>query len=406
MPPASASFLTEGFRRGKDGLEPAGREFTADFPAGSLVASPRDMAAYMTALLNPQIMAQAGVLNAQTLLSMRSPLFYGPAGFGDMRSGFEAFALPGDIPAFGHGGDSIYQVASMTLIPSHGVGIFLSANTASAHELVKTLRQKFVSKFFGAELPPPVYGAHAREEAISYAGAYRNLRRPYFRTERGIFNLLISAISVVAQANGDLQIRSIVNSPRFLVPMGGGVYRDRDGPERIAFRPLNGQIGLYEPYFNTAWERVGFFDRASTALWVIALTLFAAIFFISGSIYRIFVPRFDARFESYAARVVTAAAAGWITGFAFFSAFLAKGLMASNIQEIIWWYPSVPLVCACWVFAGAATLTLASIPSLAVLARSNGWSGWRRSCHAIGVLIFVSCAATFWKLGFIGYWGW
>jgi CubicO group peptidase (beta-lactamase class C family) len=406
MPESSEPFLTEGFRRGQAGLEPALREFTADFPAGSLVASPRDMAAYMAALLNPPIMARAGVLNAQTLLSMRSPLFYGPAGFGDMRSGFQAFALPGDIEAFGHGGDSIYQVASMTLIPSHGLGIFVSANTASARALVVTLRQQLVSKFFGAELALPVYGTRTRGEAISYAGAYRNLRRPYFRTERGIYNLLIDAISVVAQPNGDLQIRSFVNDSRSLVPMGGGVYRDRNGPDRIAFRPLNGQIGLYEPYLQTVWERVGFFDRASTTLWVIALTFLAAVLFISGAVYRVFAPRLNAGFESYATKIVIAAAAAWMAGFVFFLSFLAKGLMASNIQEIIWWYPSIPLICACWVFAGAATLTLASVPSLAVLARSNGWSRWRKSSHAIGLLIFVSCAAIFWRLGFIGFWGW
>jgi CubicO group peptidase (beta-lactamase class C family) len=406
MPQTSAALLTDGFRRGNAGLEPASREFTADFPAGSLVASPRGMAAYMTALLNYQIMARAGVLNAQTLLSMRSPLFHGPAGFGDMRSGSQAFALPGDIAAFGHGGDSIYQVASMTLIPSHGLGIFVSANTASARELVVTLRQKIVSKFFGAELAPPVYDARARAEAISYAGAYRNLRRPHFRTEHGIYDLMIDAISVVAQPNGDLEIRSIVNDPRSLVPMGGGVYRDHNGPDQISFRPLNGRIGLYEPYLNTAWERVGFFARASTALWVIALTFFAAVFFISNAVYRIFAPQLEAGFDRYAARIVTAAAAVWMAGFAFLFAFIAKGLMASNIQEIIWWYPSAPLVCACWAFAGAATLTLASVPSLAVLLRSNGWSRWRKSSHGIGVLIFVSCAAMFWRLAFIGFSGW
>jgi CubicO group peptidase (beta-lactamase class C family) len=406
MPPTTAALLTDGFRRGAAGLETAPREFTSDFPAGSLVASPRGMAAYMSALLNPQTMAAAGVLQAQTLLSMRRPFFSGPAGFGDMRFGFEAFALPGDIEAFGHGGDSIYQVASMTLIPSRGLGIFVSANTASARALVEDLRQELTAKFFGAELAPPVYGARAYEEAISYAGDYRNLRRPYFRTEHGIYDLLIDAISVVAEPNGDLQMRSFVSGSRLLVPMGGGVYRDRNGPERIAFRPLGGQIGLYEPYSDTAWGRVGFFQRAGTAMLLIALTLFVAIFSVGGAIYRIIAARSEAGFENYAVKIVTASAAAWLAGFALFFAFLAKGLTASNIREIIWWYPSAALVCACWAFAGAATLTFASVPSLAVATRSNGWSIWRRGAHTLEVLIFVACATLFWRLGFVGFSGW
>jgi CubicO group peptidase (beta-lactamase class C family) len=406
MPLTSAALLTDGFRRGAAGRETAPREFTSDFPAGSLVASPRGMAAYMSALLNPQIMAQAGVLQAQTLASMRTPSFNGPAGFGDMRFGFEAFALPGDIEAFGHGGDSIYQVASMTLIPSRGLGIFVSANTASARALTVALRGELMAKFYGAELAPPVYGAHAYEEAILYAGDYRNMRRPYFRTEHGIYDLLIDPISVVAEPNGDLQIRSFVSGSRLLVPMGSGVYRDKNGPDRIAFRPLDGQIGMYEPYSNTAWERVGYLERAGTAMWLIALTLLTAFFCIGSGIYRIIAPRSEAGFESYAIKVVTASAAAWIAGFALFFAFLAKGLTASNIQEIIWWYPSTALVCACWTFAGAATLTLASVPSLAVVYRSNGWSRWRSSMHALEVLIFVACAATLGRLGFVGFVSW
>jgi CubicO group peptidase (beta-lactamase class C family) len=405
MSPSSEAILTDGFRRSAAGLEIAPREFTADFPAGSLVASPAGMAAYMSALLNPEIMARAGVLQVQTLLSMRSPKFAGPAGFGDMRFGFEAFALPGDVEAFGHGGDSIYQVASMTLIPSRGMGIFVSANTASARALVGTLRQQLMSKFFGAELAPPVYGAHAQEEAISYAGTYRNLRRPYFRTEHGIYDLLVDASSVVAKPNGDLEIRSFVSGSGSFVPVGGGVYRDINGPNRIAFRPLGGRIGMYEPYSNTAWERVGFFERPATAAWIAALTLCAAFALIGAALYRLFAPRPDAGIEGYAAKVATAAAAAWVAGFALFFAFLAKGLTAANIQEIIWWYPSVALICACWVFAVAALLTAASVPSLVVV-RSRSWSSWRKSFHLLGVLIFVACAASCWRLGFIGFWGW
>jgi CubicO group peptidase (beta-lactamase class C family) len=406
MPQSAATHLADGFRRGPAGLESAPREFTADFPAGALVASPANMAAYMSALLEPENMERAGVLKAATVLAMRTPFFKGVAGFGDMRFGFEPYAMPGDLDAFGHGGDSIYEVATMTLIPSHGLGIFVSANTASGRGLTIRLREELAKKFLGAELAPPVYGIRAREEAMSYAGDYRNLRRPYFRTERGVYDLLIAATSVSAAPNGDLQIRSLLDAPRTLVPLGRGVYRDRNGPERIAFRPLNGQIGLHEPYLDTAWERVGYFASAGVTMWVIALALLAAIFAFGTGIYGVITRRPDASFELYAARIVTASAAAWLVGFALFCAFLAKGLMASNVREIIWWYPSTALVWACWAFAVAAALTLASLPSLAVIARPSAWSPWRRGAHALEVLAFVACTAAFWRLGFIGFSGW
>jgi CubicO group peptidase (beta-lactamase class C family) len=406
MPQVSEMHLTDGFRRGPTGLEAAAREYTADVPAGALVASSTNMAAYMGALLDPQVMERAGVLKTQTLLSMRTPFFNGPAGFGDMRYGFQSIALPGDLEAFGHGGDSIYQVASMTLIPSRGLGIFVAANTASGRGLTVRLRQDLAAKFLGAVLAPPVYSEHARREAASYAGDYRSLRRPYFRTEHGLYDLLLDTISVSAAPNGDLQVRSFLNEPRLLVSMGGGVYRDSKGPERIAFRPLNGQIGLYEPYLFTAWERAGYFESPGWAILIIALTLSTAIVAMGGAIRRIVARRPQEGFEVYAAIVVVASAFAWLAGFALFATFLAKALTSSNLGEIMWWYPSAALIGSCWAFAVAAAFTLASVPSLAVVARSNDWSIWRRGAHTLEVLIFVACAATFWRLGFIGFSGW
>jgi CubicO group peptidase (beta-lactamase class C family) len=401
-----ATHLTDGFKRGTAGLEAAPREFTADFPAGSLVASATSMGTYMTALLNPDLMECAGVLRRQTLLAMRAPLFRGAAGFGDMRFGFQPIALPSNLDAFGHGGDSIYQVASMTLIPGAGIGIFMGSNTSSGRRLTVRLPEEFAAKFLGGELAPPVYGPGSYQEARSYAGNYRDLRRAYFRTERGLYDLMIGAMTVSAAPNGDLVVASLLNGPRSLVPLGGGVYRDRGGPARIAFRPLNGSIGLYDPFAHSAWERVGFFDSANAAMGVIALTLLTSICGLVGAGYAVVARRTDVGFENYAAKFMTAAAIAWLIGFLFLTAFLVRALSASSILEIIWWYPSGGLVGACWAFAAAAALTLASVPSVAVVARSNDWSIGRKSTHAIAVFIYVACAATLWRLGFVGFSGW
>ena len=401
----AAERLTDDYRAGESGPEVAPRELTSDVPAGALVASPRDMAAYMQALLDPGRMQRLGVLPAQTALDMRIPLVRGPAGFGDMRHGFEPIALPGGLDAFGHGGGSTYSAASMTLIPNLGLGVFVGANTAGGHKLVWRVPTAIIEEFVSRALPPPYYGPGAAAEARSHAGDYRDLRRPYARTEHGISDLLIDTESVSAAPNGDLEVSSFLGESRAFVPLGGGVYRDRTGPARIAFRPLNGRVSLYDPYADTACEPIGYFESAGWATSITGLTTLAAILLLTGA------PRMLARaperaFERYAIWSILAAGGAWLIGFGLFAAVLLNALSATVVEEVIFSYPPAPLVAACWAFAAAAVLTLAALPGLAVIARPNGWSILRRAIHGLAAASFTASAITLWGLGFLGFSGW
>ena len=406
MPPDVAARMTEGFRAVAGRLEAGPREFTADTPAGALSSSATDMATYMRMLLAPQLMARSGVLKAQTLLDMRTPLFKGAAGFGDMRHGFQAAAMPGDLDAFGHGGDSVYQVADMTLIPGPGLGIFISTNANGGHKLVRRLSQAVVSEFLGGSLAAPVYGPTAISEAREYAGTYKNLRRAYFRTEHGMHDLMIDTASVTAAANGDLLLNPAFGEPTRLVPLGHGVYRDAAGPDRIAFRPLDGATALYDPYNETAWERVGYFEGAEWAKLIIALTALASFLVVIGGVRRIVARTSETSFERFAATVVDASAVAWLAGFGLFAAFIGRALSGAVLAESMFWYPSQALILACWAFAAAAALTVASLPGLVAVARTKNWSVLRKARHLFTLIVFVACAATFWHLGFLGFSGW
>ena len=405
MPAGVAAELTDDFRPGIAGAQPVAPELTSDVPAGALVASANDMAAYMQALLDPGRMQRLGVLPAQTALDMRIPLVRGPAGFGDMRHGFEPIALPGGLDAFGHGGGSTYSAASMTLIPNLGLGVFVGANTAGGHKLVWRVPTAIIEEFVSRALPPPYYGPGAAAEARSHAGDYRDLRRPYARTEHGISDLLIDTESVSAAPNGDLEVSSFLGESRAFVPLGGGVYRDRTGPARIAFRPLNGSVSLYDPYADTAFEPIGYFESAGWATSITGLTTLAAILLLTGA------PRMLARaperaFERYAIWSILAAGGAWLIGFGLFAAVLLNALSATVVEEVIFSYPPAPLVAACWAFAAAAVLTLAALPGLAVIARPNGWSILRRAIHGLAAASFTASAITLWGLGFLGFSGW
>jgi hypothetical protein len=337
---------------------------------------------------------------------MREPLVRGPAGFGDDRHGFEPVPLPGDIEAFGHGGDSIYQVADMTLVPSLGLGVFVSSNTSSGRHLALLLRQALVSDLTGAVLRPPVYGPNAYAEARSYAGDYRDLRRAYFRTERGIYGLLIAPGRMTAAPNGDLHLTSLVQNPHWFVPLGHGVYREKDGPSRIAFRPMAGRMAIYDPYAAKAWEPIGYFDTPAWILLACGLTLAMAVAVLIGAIRRAFGRRRDSGLEAYASAMLAAGAVAWLAGFAAFGAVLAKAFSSPVPEELMWWYPPQALVWSCWLFAAGAVLALAATPGLAVVGRRNGWSVWRKGVHAVELAIFLACALTLWRLGFTGFSGW
>ncbi len=406
MPQTLAARLTDDFRRGANGLQPAPRELTSDVPAGALVASPADMAAYMQALLDPSRMERLGVLKAQTVLAMREPLVRGPAGFGDMRHGFEAIALPGGLDAFGHNGDSTYSGASLTLIPSLGVGIFAAANTGESAPLVEGLPGAIVAALHSPALPQPVYGPGAAAAARALAGDYRDLRRPYFRTEHGLSDLLLDTTHIGALANGDLSMSSALGRPRELVPLGGGVYRNRDGSTRVAFRPLNGRTALFEPYADRALEPIGYFQSPGWDLTIVGVTSVAALAALVSAVLR----RMNLGEKPRLARVVGAclglAAAAWLIGFGLFAATLAKSLTATDVEEIMFWYPPASLVAACWTFAAAAAFSVGALPGLALVARPQGWTVWRRASFALTLAIFLACALTLWGLGLLGFSGW
>jgi hypothetical protein len=256
------------------------------------------------------------------------------------------------------------------------------------------------------DLSTPVYGPSSPADARSYAGTYRNLRRPYFRTEHGLYDLLIDTETVTAAPNGDLLLRPPVGAPRRLVPLGQGVYRDATGPERIAFRPLAGDVGLCDPYADTAGRRIGYWQSPGWAKLIIALTALTAVLGVIDAVRRLLARKPDAAFERFAAGVVAASALTWLAGLELFLLFVLRALSAPTVAEIMWWYPSPALVWGCWVFAAAAALTVASLPSLAVVGRSNGWSIPRKGAHTLTILVILACAETFWNLGLLGFSGW
>lgn len=414
MPKELADQLTAGFRPVHGRLEVGPREYTNEPPAGTLSASATDMVAYMRALLDPQLMAREGVLSAKTALEMRKPMGPNVDAFGAMHHGFATYNFPGNIVGFGHGGDSAYQVSSMVLIPALGIGIFASANTPTGAALVHNLAGLIVSEFEGESLPPPFYSSATRVEAMRLIGNYRNLRRPYFRTERSLYDLFIDTISVNAAENGDLLFApghasspgSGLGGDSRLVPLGKGMYRDAFSDNRVLFQPIDARMRIYDPAGATVWERIGFFDAPAWAGVVSAVTALTALLVTTAFIRGLFARPSGRAVNRLGEIALFAASFFWITGFTLVGLFLFKILSAETRQEILFWYPSLSLVWGCWAFALAATFSVLAVPSLAISTGVAKKTSWGKSGQFVVVVVFLVCSATFWRLNLLGFSGW
>jgi CubicO group peptidase (beta-lactamase class C family) len=154
-----------------------------DAPAGTLSASANDMAKYMQALLDPELMAKAGVLKVETALALRQPLFANTPELGAMLHGFFDLSASRGRSGFGHGGALVFQKSTMEIYPDEGFSIFISANTPAGGTLLDKLPALLLDLAYPKTLPVPPRAKEAETEGARVAGVYRGLRVATYRSE-------------------------------------------------------------------------------------------------------------------------------------------------------------------------------------------------------------------------------
>jgi CubicO group peptidase (beta-lactamase class C family) len=389
----AATLLSEGFTWQGAQLKPAPAEYITHYaPSGALAASPDDMALYMQAFLDPQRFAAAGVLSEASVHTLFETTFSNANGFGTIHHGFFQFPFPGNQLAIGHDGDTHYQHAIMLIVPSLDVGIFVGANTEGSARMVAEL-PSLIGAYLQA-LPQrfPRPAAASKPASLDVEGTYRSLRRSYYRTERALLDL--STTSVEQTAHGELLITGLLPDVARFAPAGeDGVYREVDGPHRIAFRQERGRLLLLDPTGAEPLERIGFFSTPSWLFMILALTLLTAL---AGTIRaardwraRAAPPGWSLVPVLWLAAVVVAAIgiAPWLEGF---------GALVTQ-------YPGTLFPLACWMFLLAALATIAL--TLWLLATRARWAAERWPV-TLSLLIFLSCAVTFYHWGLLGFSGW
>ena len=360
-------------------------------PAGAAASTAGDMARYMLALLDPQLLEAAGVLKAETFAQMREPSFQGAPGLPAMHHGF--FNTPLGVTTrlavdnLSHGGATLhfrsFMVVTSDLNDQGTLGIFVTANSASALTMVQAVPERILARYFP---PSPQIVPTEPGHVYEYAGQYRTARRSYTQFEK-IIN--VGAVNVTATQDGYLVIKLGGPALRFAA-IGKDLFRQTDGDATIAFvRDQHGAISQLVTHVGTL-ERVGFFESPQWLALILGTTVLTCIGLLIAA-----VQRHDP--------VVTGTAIAWLAFIALLVAWVLPFASPAAQDQFVYTYPQPLLKVALAVGVVATGLSVLGVATLVPVWRERAWPMGRRLRHTAAVALFVLLVATLLQWNAIGF---
>ena len=283
---AMAGDFSDGYRWFNGGFERRPPEFIGHIaPAGALSSTAGDMARYMLLLLGGGTLDGVTIYNPATAQAFTTPLSRPLPGATGWNAGFQEIRLPGGIAGFGHGGVSVSFRSNLVIVPSLGLGVFISTNTETGGKLTKRLPEKIVERFY---LPtadaPPAPSADLYGERSLYEGNYLTTRRAYGRLE-GFIDMFVAGQRVRVTPDGYLTTAGEGGVRRW-VPVGGansGVFSSVDSPDRLVFDVSHGRSGRFvAAWGGEAYERAGVLFSLGLMETMGVLAILAAVFTLVG----------------------------------------------------------------------------------------------------------------------------
>lgn len=190
LPPHLRPHMSQGYRLGSGDPQPF--EMVVSAPAGSLSASGVDMARFMIAHLQTAAGQDSPILRAGTAALMYQPQTVFTPGLNAMALGFYETSINGHR-VIGHGGDTQWFHSYLHLFLEHGVGLFVSVNSAGKDGVTGPIRselfQGFADRYFPAAgnasvtaVDAETAAAHARQLAgHTYVSSRRTGSRNFMR---------------------------------------------------------------------------------------------------------------------------------------------------------------------------------------------------------------------------------
>lgn len=373
-------------------------------PAGSMAASARDMARFMLAHLQDGRLDTGQILKPETAQLMHTGHLSMDDNMPGLAHGFIEYTVAG-YPAYGHGGDAIFFLTDMKMIPDLDLGIFISTNTTTGWKLAGGLAELVVERFFPVEdQPVPVSKPIDEIEDIAqYAGSYLGSRRAYTSLQKLLF-LPMTSLTIAAGEEGYL-ISDGPLGPDKHVAVAPGTFRSIKDGALLKFTKDSGgdDIAIFGKTATTIYQKVGIFETfifLYGTLGICALFLIAVIF--NNIFRRVHGARIEAKPTTRLARYVTLSGATvWALAVVFLMIGVAQVL--GDIDSVVFRFPPSGLKMAVTLSLLGTVLTVVCAVLLVPVWRDGDWSFWLRVRHTTVVAAMVAITLVLFNLNAIGH---
>ena len=245
-------------------------------PDGSLSITGADMARFMIAHLQNGRYGEAQILQPQTAEMMHARQFSMDSAVNGMALGFYEENRNG-LRIIGHGGDLQYFHSDMHLIPTEGLGFFVSYNSLGKAELDvrTTLWPTFLDRYFPYQEPTTKLVA----DVDAVPGKYLASRRAQTTILRALWWVLAES-SVSKAPDGTIQVDQMKDpsgNPKRWRGIGNTTFREIGGQQLLVFkRDFSGQMQMLSDDPTEIYQRVPWYLNKS----VLQIALgFAALLF-------------------------------------------------------------------------------------------------------------------------------
>jgi CubicO group peptidase (beta-lactamase class C family) len=355
-------------------------------PAGGGSSTAADMSRYMLMMLGDGELDDARVYSHATAVAFRTPIPLPMPNGGEMDHGFIQVPLPGGFMGYGHDGETLWFQSMMVTVPALRLGVFISANTDSGHELARDLPQLIVAHFYG---PPASKLAgslpSSSDSASNYTGTYVPNRRPYSGLQKFLFVLLKQA-SVEATPDGYLLTQSEGSDNTWVATGKAGHFERIDGPTATDFALREGAMEWYQPEGTESLVRVGPGYQRTVLLLAVLLTAAAAFGSLFTAARGLAVPTPATVLQRRLSITQAGVAGTWLIALGAFTVFASH---AENLRALIFKWPGVPLLISSWAALVASLGSVALLVGLPFALKSSlGWGRWRKACVSLTCLLF------------------
>jgi CubicO group peptidase (beta-lactamase class C family) len=411
VPPELAGDLATAYSYRDEIYRPIPFDFSNCPPPGAMVSTGADMAAFMLAHLGGGRGEGPSVLEPATLTLMHQQQFTHHPGLAGWGFGFYERVRNGRR-AIEHGGTRSGFLSYLSLIPSEGLGVFVSQN--GGREVGPAFLQAFLERFYPAPAVQPPIRRRALTPRAGLPGLYRHVSYPRRTFEK--LDLVRSevVIRVRVDANGDVLL-SVPNDRggtgldgvRF-VELEPYVFQDAASERRIAFgADARGNVAYF---FNGpgAYERVAFHERLETHL--AALVFCVLVFVAAATVWPVGAllrrargsdVRALSRIDRRAAAARALAGATAVVSLAFLGA--VAYLLVTLPPEAILFAEFEALPYLLVVPFVMLVLTAALVVQAVFVWKDSYWGVWKRSSFTLLVATSVLFLALLWDWNLLGF---